>query len=249
MRHLLGISFQFGPELSVQLCDSVMESCFDAIQVQDSSLNSFDFPASLTLHITDICPSSTSQIVSDQPKILKGFVDQISKRISDPSYLPVKSLSLDIGIDFSTENREMYDARIELIKKVSVLAFANNIRIDLPLRMPFILDDIAQFHIKFLKEAISPSVALSIDIHPHELSRDFSVEQLMRWSKFDIGTIRFIYEPEAGNRIVKQHILPWIKFLSKNGYKGEIFFAPVISNEEFFLTEIVDLKALIDSLN
>ena len=75
-----------------------------------------------------------------------------------------------------------------------------------------------------------------------------TVQRFPGWYQFDTKTIRFIYEPELGNNLVLDHLKPWIVFLTKNCFRGNIFFAPVISDVTHLSHEITSLQSMIAEL-
>jgi hypothetical protein len=119
------------------------------------------------------------------------------------------------------------------------------LRLLLPLRIPYPTEGIDAFHLELLREAMSADLGISLDIHPHRLGREFDPRTLLRWIRFDVRLIRFVYELELGNRLVDIVLAPWFKILPELGFSGSVLFCPIVSQEHMFLEELVFLKELL----
>jgi hypothetical protein len=100
-----------------------------------------------------------------------------------------------------------------------------------------------------LRNIMHPQIHLAVNIHPHELPRDFSPSELFRWLKFEAELVRFIYEPETGNKLVRAPLLPWMDYFQQINFKGAILFCPRITDDlELLEAEMFDLLKLSENL-
>jgi hypothetical protein len=117
----------------------------------------------------------------------------------------------------------------------------------LPINVPYLFETIDVMHLDVLRETMSAELGLSLDIYPHRLGRDFDPTLLLRWIRFDLRMVRFVYELELGNRLVESVIAPWLLALEKINFSGSVLFCPIISDENTFLDELDCLGELLSA--
>ena len=246
-----GMSFAFGAATPAAVVNVLARSQFEVTQVSDRVALDPDFKK-LYLRSIDICnlfPLSLTRSISEQSsRIIDEFVSQFTEIIEKRDTYSFNSLTLDVEPGSVAGERECNSNRLSLLKRLGLKLSGKDITLCLPVRIPYATNDLAESSFKFLSELMCPDYQFCVDIHPHELPLDYSVDELMRWYQFDTKTIRFIYEPELGNNLVLDHLKPWIVFLTKNCFRGNIFFAPVISDETHLSHEITSLQSMIAEL-
>ena len=103
---------------------------------------------------------------------------------------------------------------------------------------------------QFLNNLVINNIAFSLDIHPHELAgKEFSPENILRMLRFDIGIVRFIYEPEIGNHLVPKALTPWLDYLHHIAYHGDIIFCPAGGDAELFEQEYYNISQLSEQIS
>jgi hypothetical protein len=201
------------------------------------------------LHIRRLVENSVSRTITEHSEQLaKSFIvhygDIIKFNRSD-----IASTTLDFGIERSFNNPQLRTNLIKFIKRLAPAIIPVPFPLFLPVRIPFHTDEQGSDYAFFLRDLVVNNIALSLDIHPHELAgHNFTPESFLRQLRFDIGLIRFIYEPETGNRLVKKVLFPWLEYLEKIDYKGDIIFCPASGDNEIFEHEYNNLTQLCSEL-
>ena len=78
----------------------------------------------------------------------------------------------------------------------------------------------------FLRECMNPRIKFLLDIHPHELDRETSVEEYALQTAFDAKSIVFHYSRDKGEVLVKAHLTPWVEYLVRHGFNGSFLASP-----------------------
>ncbi len=196
-------------------------------------------------------PAVSREITTQSDSIQSDLKLCLRKLISEADDINSSGVLLDFAIERSFEKPVLEEKIRDFINSFSNSLYHSNNKLLLPVRVP-LLDSVKspEQYLDFLKKQMLPQAGFSIDVHPHELAgKEFSPLEIMKWLKFDTVLLRFVYEPEIGNRLVRKSIEPWIEY-SKNHYdKLKIVFAPVFKHLETIENEINLFEELISSLN
>ncbi len=202
-----------------------------------------------SLNISELIDNAVSSSVAGQSeKIRSDFKRQLSERIENIGY-PVNSIIMKLGVEEAIINEPFRAKLIKLLKELAMTLHTRHTMLALPVRIPSTEKEFPQFCLNLKTEVMIPQVKFSIDIHPHELGREFDPEKLLRWLKFDIGVFRFFYEPEIGNRLVAKAVKPWIDYLRQTAFEGSIIFCPRCPDAEAVIREAESASELIASLD
>jgi len=244
-----GISLAYGPNSVDSIINTFHSTLFTAAQVTESVASENEFDELTSVDICNLFPLSLTRSISLQSKrIVDGFVSQFSSFISKRDTCSFDSLTLDFELSEARIDELRLKNSIALLKRMSVQMNNKGITLCLPVRIPDVSDCDPQFYLSFLEQLMCYDIQFCLDIHPHELTKGYSVEDLLKWYQFDIKSVRFIYEPEAGNNLVEPLLKPWIEFLKKRCFTGNVFFAPVISSESYYCDEMLSVQSLISKL-
>lgn len=191
------------------------------------------------VNIVDIIPSSiASGIIEQDNRIIQDFRLRISELISKMNSKGIYSFTMDNGIEAVPRDQEHAEKLLPFIKSIAPILYDKKTFMNMPVRIPETVKGAAEKYLNFKTGLMSPCIRFAVNIYPHDLKRDYSPDELLRFFRFDLGTVRIVYEPEIGNRLVEKHVAPWIDYLNKNHYKGPILFCPRLSSEETLIEEI-----------
>lgn len=196
-------------------------------------------------------PSVSREIITQSSSIQNDLKLYLRKLITEAGNINSSGILLDFAIERSFENPDLSEKLKTFINSFSHSLYHSKNKLLLPVRVP-LLESVKspEQYLDFLKKQMLPQAGFSIDIHPHELAgKDFSPEEIMKWLEFDTVLLRFVYEPETGNRLVRKSIEPWIEYSRKHYDKLKIVFAPVFKHLETVENEINLFEQLISSLN
>ena len=198
-----------------------------------------------------IDPAVSREIISQSDSIQNDLKIYLRKLISEADGINSSGILLDFAVERSFENPVLAEKIRTFINSFSNSLYHSDNKLLLPVRVP-LLDSVKspEQYLDFLKKQMLPQAGFSIDVHPHELAgKDFSPLQIMNWLEFDTVLLRFVYEPETGNRLVRKSIEPWIEYSKKHYDKLKIVFAPVFKHLETIENEINLFEELISGLN
>jgi len=198
------------------------------------------------INVTDLMPSSiTRGIAIQRPGIVADFKHQFSRIMGNFKAVPVDCVAVDFSLDEAGESND-YRQKLELfLRGFGLDLYMLNVRLAMPVRIPEYREGYAQLCLELRDRLMLPSICFTADIYPHELGKDVQPEELLRWLRFDLGTVRFFYEPEIGNHLVPALIEPWLKYLYAIGFAGMITFCPRVRNVDQLLQEADSLRELL----
>jgi hypothetical protein len=252
-----GISFgSFEPEESLP---RELPECFSLLELPGFLLSplsrkklKLSYSHISELFFRDMIDSAVSREIITQPASIQNDLKlYLRKLIVEAGAINSSGISLDFAIERSFENPDYSEKIRTFINSFSHSLYHSNSKLLIPVRVP-LLDSVKspEQYLDFLKKQMLPQAGFSIDVHPHELAgKGFSPLEIMKWLEFDTVLLRFVYEPETGNRLVRKSIEPWIEYSKKHYDKLKIVFAPVFKHLETVENEINLFEELISSLN
>ena len=200
-------------------------------------------------NVRDPLPRSiTGTIYGQMPNILEKIQKQFSTTLKKVSGCQCPNVSLDFGIDLALGTRERRDFIINFIKQAVPALYCEKICLCLPARIPMAPPATAESYFSFLRDTMYEGIRFSADIYPHDPLKSLTLEELVRWYRFDMNIVRFVYEPEAGNLIVEKTLEAWFAVLKNISYGGPVIFCPKISSSPHFIRESERLAEMIKAV-
>lgn len=247
-----GISFADGPEDWELVIDNIVANIFKGIEISGHCFD--DKLPSLLINskglkifgVRNMFPSSFTGSIADQPEhLIKDFIRRVGMVIRKLSSLQCDAICLDFALETAFGKEDMERARLDIVKEMAPVLYKHNMILLLPVRIPpqpLCHDD---FFYSFLNKSMCGQIRFSLDLHPHETTKDKNLDKYLKWFRFDTNMIRFIYEPEAGNMIVEKVIETWMQAFSRNAINAPLVFCPKISDSARYIKEIKRLEELI----
>ena len=119
----------------------------------------------------------------------------------------------------------------------------------LSLRLPASGGACAHYH-EVWKRFRHPRLKLAVDLHIHECAgHEAELVRFLETWRFDIGVLRFHYEPELGNRLVAKHLIDYIRPLSRYGMPLTVLAAPVCIQRTALNGELAIVHQLVSELD
>lgn len=215
------------------------------------AINKFKIEYFDQVHFRDLMPRAVTREITEQAEnIINGFRQQFRLIMEQAAQLDASSVCFDFGIERTFPN-PVFDKKLtRFMKSLAYSICTGKPSMLLPVRIPFHSNANGEYYLNFLRNLVISNTAFSMDIHPHEMAgKELGLHNIFRWLRFDINLVRFIYEPEAGNRLVFKLLEPWLKFLSDIEYSGPVIFCPISGSHEIFEHEIFYLRDLCIELN
>ncbi len=96
----------------------------------------------------------------------------------------------------------------------------------LPVRVPSQKEDGISVISAFLREMMIPNLKVRLDLYPHEMSRDFDPVCLAGTLRLETRSVLFCYNADCGNRLVRAHLMPWLRYFSLISFTGPFLVCP-----------------------
>ncbi len=195
-----------------------------------------------------ISANVTRGIAVQNDNIIRDFKREFF-RLLNTAGLPVECAMVDLGLDEALHDAAFLAALTRLLRGMAMDLHMANVRVALPFRIPNWNDGFSEFCLALRNQLMLPQLCFSIDIHPHEIAGEaIAPAELLRWLKFDLGAIRFFYEPETGNHLVSKAITPWLDFLATTAFEGQVTFCPRCQSVEILAHEVAAIRELVTEI-
>ncbi len=254
-KNKMGLSYAYGPEDWETTLGNIDRNIFSGVEIPGDFLDcknistEFKSTGMEIFNVRDPLPQSITRTIYGQtPNIVEKIKKQLSMTLKKVSGCSCPNISLDFGIDLALGNPERRDFIISFIKHTAPALHAEKVCLCLPARIPMPPPATAESYFSFLNETMYEGIRFSADIHPHDHMKSTSLEELIRWYRFDMNIVRFVYEPEAGNLIVEKILEAWFAVLKDISYRGPIIFCPKIASSSHFIRESERLARIIKTV-
>jgi len=124
-----------------------------------------------------------------------------------------------------------------ILKKLAPVLREFEITLLLPFRIPVQSDSEAEAMMKFLRDSLVPDVKVRLDIHSHALPRNFTPEKTAGLLRYETKSLMFVYDADSGNRLMPNHVIPWISYMEEVGVNGPFLVSPQSHNQRMSLPE------------
>ncbi len=179
------------------------------------------------LNTVSLFPSALTRSIADQnDPIVKDFIHSFGETIR---LVESDTFSMDVGWDRVIGEPEGAARRISLLKKLVPLLYRYRKKLCFPLRVPGTTVAESAFILDRIRELMFAGFACRLDVHPHENGAVPPPEDSFSKILFNLPVLRILYEPETGNRLVPELIVPYIEILKKTAFKGTLVFCPAAS--------------------
>lgn len=194
----------------------------------------------------------TREIASQNNRIKQNFLERTAALLDTASQLGSNTVVVDFGLENCFADEARSDDTAVLIRQLSADLIRNNISMLLPVRVPFYpeANGSSEDYLNFLNKIMCPNIGFALNVYPHELAgRDIDFDEMLHWLRFNTRLVRFIYEPETGNRLVRKLLQPWFEIGTKYQWNCPYLVVPLMSRPETLENELVILREFFLTLN
>ena len=218
-----------------RLADAAECRNFDALEIQHERFDTLpehrqaDWKKRFRVsHAGSLTDRSLSWGIAAAPeKIRAGFVEEsarLLKSIAVKHGFRIVTLDLPAGaVIADPEQREILRG---ILHKLYPVLRENGQTLLLPFRLPVSGGCSALEFSSFLRESMNPAVKAHLEIHPHELRKNFDPREIAGNLRFETCAVTFCYDADCGNRLLRQHLVPWLKYFALNAFYGPYFVCP-----------------------
>lgn len=253
--NILGLGLSSACDEPLKAIESMDADIFTGIELPLSMLETEKGPAVLLehdwryIHLTELMDISLSRRIAEQSSsMITEFVNNFNALLDRAHAFDVDSVTVDFSIDTAANNPEIYSSLQKLVKRLMPKLYESGIKLCIPVRIPPASSDLSpEKHLNFLRELMFPGIRFTVNIHPHQLNKDFVPETLLRWYRFDVDVVRFAYEADMGNRLVKKLINPWTEYFRNILFDGMLVIYPRVSGTDALIREISYLREMLSA--
>lgn len=234
----------------VNLSPAMIEDCTDRRNFSAAEL-SYEYCASLTpaavrklkkrfpeIHCGNFfTPGQTSLILGAGRNIRNDFIRTCRRMIRDLAAAGIRCCSLDFSLTNILRDDDRLAVVSEILRKLHPALFETGMSLLLPVRLPLPDPEIIAGISAFLRERMITNLKLRLEIWPHVLKPDFKPEILAGTLRLETGSVVFCCNADAGNRLIRAHLTPWLRYFALNGFHGPILFAPFSQNNRLAVSE------------
>lgn len=142
----------------------------------------------------------------------------------------VRAAMLGLGLEriqADTAAVEIAD-RIAFLRRVAPTADEQGINLCLPIRCPSEIPHSKGWDYagNIIHDVMHAACRIGVNVLPGELDENFDVNEFLRKCGFQMGLLRFVYEPRFGEEFTPAQAQQWARMLRWHGFKGSVVFAP-----------------------
>ena len=171
-------------------------------------------------------PELTALIPDAGKKIQREFIRTCAGMFRDLISGGIKYCALDFSLlQLVKDDSGLLPVR-QLLRKLHPVLQETGMTILLPVRLPLPDPGLCVKITDFLRSEMIPNLKLRLEIHPHELKQESCPEELAGTFRLETGSVLFCCNADGGNRILRAHLTPWLRYFSLTGFPGPYFFCP-----------------------
>ena len=156
------------------------------------------------------------------------------------------------ALDFSLASALREPARLEwlatVLRKLHPALLKNDFTLMLPLPLPLSGPEDAAKVMQFLREQMVAKVKLRLEIHPHQLKPEFQPEKIAGTLRLETRSVLFCTNADSGNRLLRAHLAPWLRYFALTGFPGPFLFAPFSRQNRLAAAESDAFSRLVDEI-
>ena len=175
-------------------------------------------------------PGQTSLILSAGRNIRNDFIRTCKSIFRELAASGIRCGSLDFSLARILNDDDQLTMVSEILRKLHPVLLETGVTLLLPVRLPLPDKELIVKISKFLRDQMIANVKLRLEIWPHELKPDFKPEDLAGTLRLETGSVVFCCNADTGNRLVRAHLTPWLRYFALNGFPGPFLFAPFSQN-------------------
>ncbi len=184
---------------------------------------------------------------------LAALSESVIKEFAKYRLAGVETVGSGCGLEKlpAKEEEKALRMRVELLKRLAGAAADQGLVLCVPLRYPEEVPDSGDWVrvVNIVHDVMHPACRLAVNIFPGELDPEFDPMLFMRNCGFRLGLLRICYEPALGEGIGADEISAWAHALKWHGFRGNVVFAPRISDPAAAAALAADIEKKSDLLN
>ncbi len=171
-------------------------------------------------------PELTSIIPGADKKIRQDFIRTCSGILHELAADGIRHGALDFALVQTLQDDTRRKALTALLRELHPVLRETGFTLLLPARLPLPGTLAKEKLTGFLRETMIAGLKLRLEIHPHELKPNFRPEELAGTIRLETGSVMFCCNADSGNRLLRVHLTPWLRYFALTAFPGPFFFCP-----------------------
>lgn len=171
-------------------------------------------------------PEQTALILNAGRNIRNDFIRTCKTMFRELADRGIRCGSLDFSLVNIQKDENQLAIVSGILRKLHPVLLETGETMLLPVRLPLPDPAVIAGISRFLRNQMIANVKLRLEIWPHSLKPDFKPEVLAGTLRLETGAMIFCCNADTGNRLVRAHLTPWLRYFALNGFRGPILFAP-----------------------
>ena len=171
-------------------------------------------------------PGLTALLLGADKKIRQDFVRTCSGILYELAADGIRSGALDFALVQTLQDDSRREAVTGLLRKLHPVLQETGFTLLLPARLPLPGSLAKEKLTGFLRESMIAGLKLRLEIHPHELKPDFRPEEVAGTLRLETGSVMFCCNADSGNRLLRVHLTPWLRYFALTAFPGPFLFCP-----------------------
>lgn len=240
-----------------RLPDAAEFKSFEALEIQHEQLDAmsvFRLEALLerfpVVHGGNLMDKSLSRnIISAPVKIQDDFVAESARLLKMiAAQYRLHTVALDLSAGSAIADPVQKEALRRILRRLYPFLLENGQTLLLPFRLPVLGGCSAAELASFLRETMIPSIKVRLDIYPHELKKNSDPREIAGNLRFETRSVIFCYDADGGNRLLRAHLVPWLKYFALNAFYGPYFVCPFSQEYRLSPLEAESYSKLVEEL-
>ncbi|MBQ9337948.1 MAG: hypothetical protein IJS14_11705 [Lentisphaeria bacterium] len=202
------------------------------------------------LHCGNLLTPSLATLILDAGRNMqREFVRTcagIFRRMAD---LKLPAAALDFSLQQTLRDAGRRKILSGLLRELHPALHETGVTLLLPVRLPLPDPAWKETVTGFLRGTMIPRLKLRLEIYPHELKQDFSPEDLAGTFRLETGSVLFCCNADCGNRLLRQHLTPWMRYYALTGFPGPFLFCPFSQENRLAAAESESYSRLVEELS
>lgn len=165
-------------------------------------------------------------ILSAPESMQKDFVRTVSAALRGFEKAGIEFGTLHFSVASALEDPVRRKSLEKILRQLAPVLQETSRTLLLPFRIPAHKEDGINAFSAFLREMMIPNLKVRLDLYPHEMARDFDPVQLAGTLRLETRSVLFCYNADCGNRLVRAHLMPWLRYFSLLSFTGPFLVCP-----------------------
>ena len=169
--------------------------------------------------------------------IQRDFIRACRARLPELTSAGIRCCALDFSLIQVLGDEIQRKALSQLLRQLHPILHDSGMTVLLPVRLPLPDPKITEQITSFFREQMIPGLKLSLEIYPHQLKPDFKPEDIAGTFRLETASVLFCCNADSGNRLLRVHLTPWLRYFALTGFPGPFLFCPLSRNNRLALVE------------